>query len=146
MEISRPEYWRSFSLLQGIFPTQGSNPGLPSWATRARILTCVAYSFSSRSVQPRNWTGVSCIAGGFFNNWAIGIRALFNTDSLGGGMCEDNQEVRTDGNTYNFHQLVGILASLWWLWSATFRQDKALSPQLLSVNQPNCLQFCMSQE
>ena len=30
MEFSRPEYWSgSFSLLQGIFPTQGSNLGLP---------------------------------------------------------------------------------------------------------------------
>ena len=30
MEFSRPEYWAgSLSLLQGIFPTQGSNPGLP---------------------------------------------------------------------------------------------------------------------
>ena len=28
MEFSRPEYW-STSLLQGIFPTQGSSPGLP---------------------------------------------------------------------------------------------------------------------
>ena len=29
MEFSRPEYWMgSLSLLQGIFPTQGSNPGL----------------------------------------------------------------------------------------------------------------------
>ena len=30
----------------------------------------VAYPFSSRSSWPRNWT-VSCIAGGFFTNWAI---------------------------------------------------------------------------
>ena len=30
MEFSRPEYWSgSRSLLQGIFPTQGSKPGLP---------------------------------------------------------------------------------------------------------------------
>ena len=30
MEFSRPEYGvGSHSLLQGIFPTQGSNPGLP---------------------------------------------------------------------------------------------------------------------
>jgi len=30
MGFSRPEYWSgSLSLLQGIFPTQGSNPGLP---------------------------------------------------------------------------------------------------------------------
>ena len=26
-EFSRPEYWSGLSLLQGIFPTQGSNPG-----------------------------------------------------------------------------------------------------------------------
>ena len=29
MEFSRPEYWSSLSLLQGIFPTQGSSPALP---------------------------------------------------------------------------------------------------------------------
>ena len=38
---------------------------------QARILEWVAYPFSSRSSQPRNWTRVSCIAGGFFTNWAI---------------------------------------------------------------------------
>ena len=68
----------SLSLLQLIFPTQGSNLGLPrcrrilctSWDTREtpRILEWVAYSFSRKAVQPRNWTGVSCIAGRFFTN------------------------------------------------------------------------------
>ena len=70
----------SLSLLQGIFPTQGSNPGFPhcrqmlyqlSHKGSQRILEWVAYPFSSRSSQPRNWTGVSCIAGGFFTSWAI---------------------------------------------------------------------------
>ena len=70
----------SLSLLQGIFPTQGSNPGLPhcrrvlyqlSHKGSPRILEWVAYPFSSRSSQPRNQTGVSCIAGGFFTNWAM---------------------------------------------------------------------------
>ena len=28
-QFSKPEYWSRLSLLQGIFPTQGSNPGLP---------------------------------------------------------------------------------------------------------------------
>ena len=37
----------------------------------ARIQEWVAYPFSSGSSWPRNWTGVSCIAGGFFTNWAI---------------------------------------------------------------------------
>ena len=38
---------------------------------QARLLELVAYPFSSRSSQPRNQTGVSCIAGEFFTNWAI---------------------------------------------------------------------------
>ena len=38
---------------------------------QARILEWVAYPFSSGFSWPRNWTGVSCIAGGFFTNWAI---------------------------------------------------------------------------
>ena len=67
----------SLSLLWGIFPTQVlciagrffrqilyqlSHKGSP------RILEWLAYPFSSRSSQPRNRTGVSCIAGGFFTN------------------------------------------------------------------------------
>ena len=35
------------------------------------VLEWVAFSFSRGSSQPRNWTGVSCIAGGFFTNWAM---------------------------------------------------------------------------
>ena len=69
-----------FPLLQGIFPTQGSNPGLPhcrqilyqlSHKGSSRVLEWVAYPFSSRSSRPRNRTGVSCIASGFFTNWAM---------------------------------------------------------------------------
>ena len=70
----------SLSLLQGVFPTQGPNPGLLqcrwilyqlSHKGSLRILECVAYPFSSGSSRPRNQTRVSCIAGGFFTNWAI---------------------------------------------------------------------------
>ena len=69
----------NLSLLQGIFPTQGLNPGLLycrqifyqlSHKGSPRILEWVAYPFSSGSSWPRNWTGVSCSAGGFFTNWA----------------------------------------------------------------------------
>ena len=68
------------SLLQGIFPTQGLNPGLLhcrwilyqlSHKGSPRILEWVAYPFASIFSQPRNQTGVSCIAGRFFTNWAI---------------------------------------------------------------------------
>ena len=64
----------SFPLLQGIFPTQGLNPGLPhcrwilyqlSHKGSPRILEWVAYPFSSRSSRPRNRTGVSCTAGDY---------------------------------------------------------------------------------
>ena len=37
---------------------------------QARILEWVAISFSRGSSLPRNWTGISCIAGGFFTSWA----------------------------------------------------------------------------
>ena len=70
----------NLSILQGIFPTQGLNPGLPycrrilyqlSHKGSPSILECVAYPLSSRSSRPKNQTGVSCMAGGFFTDQAI---------------------------------------------------------------------------
>ena len=70
----------SLFLLQGLFPTQELIPGLPhcrriffyqlSDKGSPRILEWVGYPFSSGSSRPRNRTRVSCIAGGFFSNWA----------------------------------------------------------------------------
>ena len=69
----------SLSLLQGIFPIQGLNPGLPhcrwilyqlSHKRSSWILEWVAYPFSSRSSWPRNQTRVSCISGRCFTSWA----------------------------------------------------------------------------
>ena len=66
-------------LLHGIFPTQGSNPGVPhcrqilyrlSHQGSPRKLEWVAYPFSRGSSWPRNQTGVSCNARRFFTNWA----------------------------------------------------------------------------
>ena len=65
--------------LQGIFPSQGSNPGLPHYGETfyqlshqgsPRILEWVAFPFSRASSRPRNQSGVSCTAGGFFTSWA----------------------------------------------------------------------------
>ena len=80
MKFSRPEYWRgSCPLLQGIFPTQGSNPGLLhcrlilyqlSHQRSPRILKWIACSFSRGSSWIRNLTGVSRISGRFFTSWA----------------------------------------------------------------------------
>ena len=56
----------SLSLFQGIFPNQGSNPGLPhcrwilyqlSHKGSPKMLEWVAYPFSSESSRPRNQTG-----------------------------------------------------------------------------------------
>ena len=69
----------SLSLLQGVFPTQGSNSGLPhcrqilyqlSHKGSPRILAWIAYPFSRESSQPKDWTQVSHTAGGFFTSWA----------------------------------------------------------------------------
>ena len=65
---------REGCLLQRIFPTQGSNPGLPhcrqilyrlSHQGSPRILEWVAYPFSKGTSRPRNQPGVSCLEGRF---------------------------------------------------------------------------------
>ena len=75
------------ALLQGIFPTQGSNPGLQhcrrilyilSHKGSPQILEWVDYPFSRGSSQPRNQTGVSCIAGEFFTSWAVRSREILS--------------------------------------------------------------------
>ena len=67
----------SRSLLQGIFPTHGLDPGLLicrqilyqlSHKGSPRILEWVAYPFSRGSSQPRDQTQVSQIAGRFFTS------------------------------------------------------------------------------
>ena len=66
------------ALLQGIFPTHGSNPGLLhcrhifyllSQQGSPRILEWVAYHFSRGSSWPRNQTRIFFIAGTFFTSW-----------------------------------------------------------------------------
>ena len=57
----------SHAFLQGIFPTQGLNSGLPNFRQiiyhlshqgRPWILEWIAYPFSKGSSRPRNWIGV----------------------------------------------------------------------------------------
>ena len=94
----------SRSLLQGIFPTQKSNPGLTHWRQilyqlsnkgSPRILEWIVYHFCSGSSWPRNRTRVSPIAGQFFTNWAI-RKPLISGKTLGGHkqnlVCTRSQE------------------------------------------------------
>ena len=62
---------------RGSYQAKRINPGLPlcrqilyhlSHKGSPRMLECVAYPFSRGSSQPRNRTGVSCIAGRFFTS------------------------------------------------------------------------------
>ena len=77
----------SLSFLQGIFPTQGSNPCLPHCRQvlyqlrhqgSPRILEWVTCPSSRGSSWPGNQTGVSCIAGRFFTNWAMREAPIFD--------------------------------------------------------------------
>ena len=71
--------WVAISFFRGSTLAQGSNLGLPhcrqilyqlSHQRSPRIVEWVAYPFFRRTFQPRNQTGVSCIAGRFFTSWA----------------------------------------------------------------------------
>ena len=104
----------SLCLLRGIFPIQGLNPGLPhcrqilyrlSQKGSPRILAWVAYPFSRRSSRPRNWTRVSCIAGGFFTKWAIREallqnKAVQNPQADGWNASEPQQHLRVSANSW----------------------------------------------
>ena len=59
-----------FSIHSGLYSNDAMDCSLPSSSVH-RILEWVAYPLSSGFSRPRNWTGVSCIAGGFFTNWTI---------------------------------------------------------------------------
>ena len=92
----------SISLLQGIFPAQGLNSGLPHcrWILYQlnhkgipRILEWVACLFSSRSSRPRNQTGVSCTAGGFFTNWAIREAPKWHTQWVNNEIKEEIKNI-----------------------------------------------------
>ena len=117
----------SLSLFQGIVPTHGSNPGLPHWKWilyqlsqrgNPRILKWVAYPFSRASCQPKNRTGVSCLAGRFFTNWAIREAHLYVDD------CQ----------FYHFNPELSLVIQIHiihWLLSTTLRSSSSLPNMLL---------------
>ena len=86
----------SCSLLQGIFPIQGSNPGLLhcrwifyqlSHQESPRILEWMAFPFSSGSSQPRDWIGISCIAGRFSTSWDTRKEKWVTQTGIGSFWC-----------------------------------------------------------
>ena len=90
--ILQPEYWSGQPFpSSGYLPNPGMEPRSPALQVYSlpaepqecpRILEWVAYPFSRGSSLPRNRTGVSCIAGGFFTYWTI-RESLFQDRSFG---------------------------------------------------------------
>ena len=87
--------WLAIPCYRGIVPNQGSNPGL---AHREKILYHLSHKGSPRRLEwavtegpswPRNWTGVSCIAGRFFTNWATSRRLEWK------GLSQREREIYT---------------------------------------------------
>ena len=112
----------SLSLLHGIFPTQGLKPGLPHYRRilyqlshkgSPRMLKWVAYPFSSRSSLPRNQTRVSCIAGGFFTNWAM--KEAIQGDQKQTRVCERHGQVERGVGLMDsvYLSLRGLQEHLW---------------------------------
>ena len=110
----------SWSRLQGIFPIQGSNPGLPhcrwilyqlSHQGSPRILQWIACPLSRGSSQPRNWTRVSCIAGGFFTSELPGYSFKTYMLSLWERWLKKQNRKKALGNLQNHdkHKLMRIL-------------------------------------
>ena len=58
--------WKSLSCVTLCDPCGLYSP----WNSPGQNTGWVAFPFSRGSSQPRDWTQVSCIAGGFFTSWA----------------------------------------------------------------------------
>ena len=109
MKFSRPEYWSGLAFhFQGIFPIQGSNPGLPhcrqilyqlSHKQSPRILEWVALPFSKGSSQPRTPTlqvdSLPAEPQGKPKNTRVGslslLQQIFQTQELNQGLLHFRQ-------------------------------------------------------
>ena len=130
----------SLSLLQWIFSTQRSNPGLQHCrqilyqlsTKRSPILEWVVYPLCSGSSRPRNRTGVSCIAGGFYTNWATEWRT------------QHSQRMMSIPSVLilssNKHQSKCLLEEGWWDLKHIFMLARKLlgKPTTMLVNTSTC--------
>ena len=130
------------AVLQEIFPTQASNPGLPhfrqilyclSHQGRPRILEWVAYPSSRGTSQPRNRTGVSCIAGGFFTSW-VQLKTGSGTKSC--PTLYDPMDCSTPGFPVHHQLLERAQTHVRWVGDAIQPSHPLLSPSpALSLSQ-----------
>ena len=71
MQFTRQEYWKVKVKVTLACPTLCNPMDYTVYGIlQARILEWVVFPFSRGSSQPRDWTQVSHITGGFFTSWA----------------------------------------------------------------------------
>ena len=112
------------AFLQGIFPNQGSNPGLLhcrwilyqlSHQGIPAILEWIAYPFSRGSSWPRNWTGVSCIADRLFTSglWLSSVQfsrvRLFATSWI--TACQASLSIANSRSSLKFTSIELVMPS-----------------------------------
>ena len=118
------------ALIQGIFPIQGLNPVVPycrqiichlSHQRSPRILGWVAYPFSRRSSQPRNWTEISCIEGRFHTSWTT-REAIIKTNKNWKFCLNDKQSIWPKAVSIScwYYCTEKDLSYLQWIWNSSY--------------------------
>ena len=115
MEISRPEYWRGLPFLfQGIFPTQGSNPGLLHCR---RILYQLSYKGSPAChvAWSKKYTYVQFK---IKKNLDVAVSSIsaWTVQRLTGPGCDMNEVDREGLNEAETRLEVGAVWGIWNVW------------------------------
>ena len=122
-----------------------------TWILQARILEWVAFPFSKGSSQPRDWTQVSNIAGGFFTSWVTGkakntgvdswslLQQIFPTQESNQGLLHCRQILyqlsyqRRRGDR-GWDGQRASLTQWTWIWANSGRQWRTGKPGKLQVH------------
>ena len=79
--------WSCSVLSDSLWPYRVYSP----WNSLGQNIGVAAFPFSGGSSQPRDWTGVSCIAGRFFSTWATREAHDFTRFYILGELFENSQ-------------------------------------------------------
>ena len=144
-----PVKWKWLSrvrgILQGIFPTQGSNPGLPhcgqilyqlSHKGSPRILESAAFPFSSGSSQPRNRTGSPALQADSLPaeppRMTRGI-ALLSKEPWEAAVWEERPWLKDQQGIQESRQI----------WEAGGQKERSKDGGILQRREDNSAKFCM---
>ena len=127
--------WKLLSCVRLCVPMDYTIHGI----LQARILEWVIFPYSRGSSQPRYWTQVSHIAGGFFTSWAIG-----NPKNTGvGSLIPSPADLHARGIEERSSCIVGRFFTNWAMREALYRNAFALAGKYTKLH-GNVTQTCMS--